>query len=117
MKRLRPPEQLLVAERVGGNRIEIRERLLANIVEDFKAANGGEPVDVWPFYRALAGRPVLILRGQKSDLLSDSALARMATEIPDVEIVTVPNVGHAPDLSEPESVAAVDRLLERVLKR
>ena len=38
-------------------------------------------------------------------------------EIPDVEIVTVPNVGHAPDLSEPESVAGIDRLLERVLKR
>jgi len=87
------------------------------IAEPFKAANGGEPVDAWPFYRALAGRPVLILRGQNSDLLSDSALARMASEIPDVEIVTVPNVGHAPDLSEPESVAAIDRLLERVLKR
>jgi pimeloyl-ACP methyl ester carboxylesterase len=41
----------------------------------------------------------------------------MASEIPDVEIVTVPNVGHAPDLSEPESVAGIDRLLERVLKR
>jgi pimeloyl-ACP methyl ester carboxylesterase len=41
----------------------------------------------------------------------------MATEIDDVEVVTVPGVGHAPDLSEPESVAAIDQLLERVLKR
>jgi pimeloyl-ACP methyl ester carboxylesterase len=87
------------------------------IAEPFKAANAEEPVDAWPFYRALAGRPVLILRGANSDLLTDSALKRMASEIPDVEIVTVPNVGHAPDLSEPESVAAIDRLLERVLKR
>ena len=87
------------------------------IAEPFKAANADEPVDVWPFYRALAGRPVLVLRGQNSDLLTDSALRRMAAEIPDVEIVTVPNVGHAPDLSEPESVAAIDRLLDRVLKR
>ena len=87
------------------------------IAEPFKAANSDEPVDAWPFYRALAGRPVLILRGANSDLLTDSALRRMASEIPDVEIVTVPNVGHAPDLSEPESVAAIDRLLERVLKR
>jgi hypothetical protein len=31
--------------------------------------------------------------------------------------VTVPGVGHAPDLSEPVAVAAIDRLLERVLKR
>ena len=63
------------------------------------------------------GRPVLVLRGANSDLLTESALNRMASEIPDVEIVTLPNVGHAPDLSEPESVAGIDRLLERVLKR
>ena len=60
---------------------------------------------------------MLVLRGALSDLLSDPAFARMATEIPDVETVTVPSVGHAPDLSEPESAAAIDRLLERVLKR
>ncbi len=64
-----------------------------------------------------AGRPVLVLRGGNSDLLSDAAAERMATEIPDVEVVTVPGVGHAPDLAEPESVAAIDRLLERVLRR
>jgi pimeloyl-ACP methyl ester carboxylesterase len=85
------------------------------IAEPFNSANSGEATDVWPFYRALAGRPVLVLRGANSDLLSDAAVARMATEIPDVEIVTVPNVGHAPDLDEPESIAAIDRLLHRVL--
>ena len=87
------------------------------IAEPFKAANSEEPVDIWPFYRALAGRPVLVLRGANSDLLTEAALNRMASEIPDVEVVTVPNVGHAPDLSEPEAVAGINRLLERVLKR
>jgi len=58
-----------------------------------------------------------VLRGGTSDLLSDSAARRMATEIPDVEVVTVPRVGHAPDLDEPQSVAAIDRLLDRVLRR
>jgi len=87
------------------------------IVEPFEAETTGEVPDAWPFYRALAGRPVLVLRGGNSDLLSDPAAARMATEIPDVEVVTVPGVGHAPDLAEPESVAAIDRLLDRVLRR
>jgi pimeloyl-ACP methyl ester carboxylesterase len=41
----------------------------------------------------------------------------MGSEIDDVEVVTVPGVGHAPDLSEAAAVAAIDRLLERVLKR
>lgn len=87
------------------------------IADPFKAANSGEAADGWPYYQALTGRPVLVLRGEFSDLLPNAVAARMAMEIDDVEVVTVPGVGHAPDLSEPESVAAIDQLLERVLKR
>ena len=87
------------------------------IAEPFEAANSGEATDGWPYYKALAGRPVLVLRGQYSDLLPDPVAERMASEIPDVEVVTVPGVGHAPDLSEPEAVAAIGRLLDRVLRR
>jgi len=87
------------------------------IADPFNATNGGEATDGWPYYRNLDGRPVLVLRGGYSDLLSESAIGRMATEIDDVEVVTVPGVGHAPDLSEPEAVAAIDRLLHRVVKR
>lgn len=87
------------------------------IAEPFEAANSGEAPDGWPYYKALAGRPVLVLRGEYSDLLSDPVAERMASEIPDVEVVTVPSVGHAPDLSEPEAAAAIDRLLDRVLRR
>jgi len=32
-----------------------------------------------------------------------------------MELVTVPRVGHAPTLEEPEAVGAIDRLLDRVL--
>jgi pimeloyl-ACP methyl ester carboxylesterase len=87
------------------------------IADPFNAGNTGEVPDGWPYYRALTGRPILVLRGETSDLLSDTAAQRMATEIPDVEVVTVPRVGHAPDLDEPEAIDAIDRLLERVLKR
>ena len=87
------------------------------IAEPFEAQNNGEAPDIWPYYRALAGHPILVLRGEHSDLLPDPVAARMAAEIPNVEVVTVPGVGHAPDLDEPEAVAAIDRLLERALKR
>ncbi len=87
------------------------------IAEPFHVGNTGEVAEAWPYYRALAGRPVLVLRGSNSDLLAASVTERMATEIPDVQVATVANVGHAPDLDEPESVAAIDRLLERVLRR
>ena len=71
--------------------------------------------DIWPLYQALDGRPVAILRGELSDLLSADVATRMASELSDVELVTVPRVGHAPSLDEPESLAAIDRLLARVL--
>ena len=66
--------------------------------------------------QALDGRPVTILRGELSDLLSAEVAARMATAISDVELVTVPRVGHTPSFDEPESLAALDRLLDRVLE-
>ena len=72
--------------------------------------------EIWPLYKSLEGRPVTILRGELSDLLSAEVAARMATEISDVELVTVPRVGHAPTFDEPESLAALDRLLSRVLE-
>jgi pimeloyl-ACP methyl ester carboxylesterase len=72
--------------------------------------------DAWPLVKALAGRPVTLLRGERSDLLTANIAERMCEMIPDAELVTVPDVGHAPDFEEPESIAAVERLLERVLE-
>lgn len=71
----------------------------------------------WAMFRALGGRPVTILRGELSDLLAPDVAERMTREIPDCELVTVPRVGHAPSFDEPESIAALERLLERVLER
>ena len=53
------------------------------------------------------------MRGERSDLLTHGTLARMEAEMPLMESVTVPGVGHAPTLDEPEAVEAIHRLLER----
>ena len=87
------------------------------IAEPFHATADAPPVRIWPFYEALAGRPVTILRGALSDLFAADVAERMASMIPDVELVTVPDVGHAPALDEPESLYAIKHLLERVLAR
>ena len=87
------------------------------IVANFRAASDAPPMNAWPYYQALEGRPVTILRGALSDLLDADIAERMAREIGDVELVTVPDVGHTPNLEEPESLAAIERLLGRVLAR
>jgi len=87
------------------------------IAEPFAAAAVGDDApayDMWPAFRALAGRPLLTLRGALSDLFSHETLMRMQAEIPDMEAVTIPRVGHVPTLEEPEARDAIARLLARI---
>jgi pimeloyl-ACP methyl ester carboxylesterase len=74
-------------------------------------------VVLWPAFRALAQVPTLLVRGALSDLLSEATAARMKAEKPDLEIAVVPDVGHAPTLEEPEAAAAVDALLDGVIRK
>lgn len=85
------------------------------IAEPFVSIDPDDQPDMWPCIDALAGRPVAILRGARSDILSETTLARMWYRIPGAEVVTIDRVGHAPTLDEPEAVAAIDRLLARVV--
>ena len=71
-------------------------------------------VDLWPAFRALAGVPTLLVHGALSDLLSDAAIEKMRAEMPDLDVATVPRVGHAPTLEEPEAAAGIDLLLARI---
>ena len=84
------------------------------IAEAFAAKGADEQPDLWSGIDALAGRPVLIVRGELSDLFSPSTLAAMLGRLPGADAVTVAGVGHAPTLSEPEAATAIDRLLARV---
>ena len=84
------------------------------IAEPFERSPIGQEVDLWPAFQALAGRPLLILRGARSDLFSAATLASMIRTIPAAEGVTLEDIGHAPTLDEPEAVAALERLLAAV---
>jgi len=84
------------------------------ISEPFKQPAGEAGFDLWPTFRALAGIPSLIVHGGISDLLSAETVEKMKAEMTTMESVTVPRVGHAPTLEEPEAVKAIDQLLKRV---
>lgn len=84
------------------------------IAEPFSQPGGEAGVDLWPGIDGLNGRPVLLLRGGLSDILSADVLTRMAARLDDCEAVTVADVGHAPMLDEPAAVAAIDRLLAKI---
>ena len=79
-----------------------------------EAEDTATPTDLWPAFEALAGRPIVLLRGALSGLLSPSTVVEMQNRVPEMDVVTVPRVGHAPTLDEPTAIAALDRMLAKV---
>lgn len=91
---------------------EIRFDYDMAIAEPFKRTGPTPHVDLWPFFAKLAEKPLLVIRGAKSDLLTAATAARMQQIAPSMRLAQVPGVGHAPELNEPEAVAAIDDFLD-----
>ncbi len=84
------------------------------IAEPFARADGAAPADLWPAFDALADKPLLLLRGELSDILSAETLRQMVSRCAGADAVTIARTGHAPTLDEPAADAAIARLLARV---
>ncbi|WP_066794423.1 alpha/beta fold hydrolase [Sphingomonas soli] len=84
------------------------------IAEPFRVPGNEAAPDMWPTIDALQGKPLLVVRGERSDILSAPVAAKMVQRVKDAELVTVPGIGHAPTLDEPEAVAGIERLLAKI---
>jgi pimeloyl-ACP methyl ester carboxylesterase len=84
------------------------------IAEPFRIPGNEAAPDMWPTIDALQGKPLLVVRGERSDILGADVAAKMIKRVKGAELVTVPGTGHAPTLDEPEAVAGIGRLLARV---
>jgi pimeloyl-ACP methyl ester carboxylesterase len=86
----------------------------AKIALPFKMPAGEAGFDMWPTLEGLKDVPTLIVRGGASDLFSASTAEEMLRRLPKAKLVTVPGVGHAPLLDEPEAAEGIDALLAAV---
>ncbi len=68
--------------------------------------------DSWGLFDQLEGVPVLVIRGELSDLLSAATVEEMARRRPDLRVLVVASRGHCPTLNEPECRRAIAELLE-----
>ncbi len=75
------------------------------------------PPDLWPVFGLLKGLPLLVVRGELSDILLPEIVARMQTVQPQMQLCEVPNRGHTPLLNEDISLQFIDRFLSRVLAK
>lgn len=95
-----------------------REREDGRIVLDYDPAiatavkqGNAAPPDLWPFFDALASARLLLIRGAITDLLSEDTVKKMEERHPGMRTVNVPDVGHAPLLTEAEAQRAITEFL------
>jgi pimeloyl-ACP methyl ester carboxylesterase len=81
------------------------------ISQGFKQPAAVVPVDLQPLFAGLAKKPTLVLRGELSDILAPEGVEIMRKLSPDLQVVQVPNVGHAPTLDEPVACDAIRNFL------
>jgi pimeloyl-ACP methyl ester carboxylesterase len=76
---------------------------LAQSLADFDIDQPLPPL--WQQFEALACLPVMVLRGENSDLLSRATVAAMRQRKADLQVVEVPGQGHPPLLMEDAIIA------------
>lgn len=70
--------------------------------------------DLWPLFTLLSNTPMLLLRGELSDILSPHCVSRMCELKPDIQFLEIANCGHAPLLSEASALHAIDDFLAKL---
>jgi pimeloyl-ACP methyl ester carboxylesterase len=67
-------------------------------------------VDLWKYWDAI-DVPILVIRGQHSDLLPEGVLKDMMRRNRNVSVHTVRNCGHAPALIADDQIEVVTKFL------
>lgn len=72
---------------------------------------------LWPYFDGLKHVPMLVIRGENSDLLSPATLAEMGQRHPDCATYTIPGQGHAPMLGSADVIVRVNRMIAKAEKK
>ena len=83
-------------------------------IADVLPKDGAPSPDLWPFFRAVPDIPMLLVWGQESRVLSATTVQRMRAARPDMALCSLPGIGHAPNLNDAASLAAIGRWLDAI---
>ncbi len=78
-----------------------------------KGVDPSEPAPVlWPQFDALSPSPVMVVRGEHSDILSRATVEAMRARRGDLQFMEVAGQGHAPLLIDPETIGPIVKFVE-----
>jgi len=90
----------------GGYRMHYDPR----IAEPYRKSLPDKDLEFWPSYDGMKC-PTLVLRGERSDVLTRETCAQMAQRGPRATTVEIPGVGHAPTLLHDDQIGIVREFL------
>ena len=97
----------LIFKEEGGKLIR---RYDDGLVRAMRSINLDEPLPTfWPQFAGLKKLPVMLIRGENSDLLSLDTVEKMKEIHTGMTVIDIPNQGHAPDLGS----AGIPEIIER----
>lgn len=79
--------------------------------EGFLAAIEAPP-QLWHFFEAAAQKPLALIRGANSDLLTKETADKMSARAPGMIRADIPGRGHVPFLDEPEALSVIQAWIE-----
>ena len=77
------------------------------VAKGFALPTPAADIQLWPLWKAMKIIPTLLIRGEKSDLLTEETARQMQATHPKLTRYNVPNAGHAPALLTEEEIATV----------
>lgn len=98
-------------EKSGGGLERTYDPKLAYTFETFDPAN--PPPPLWELFDKFAGIPLMLVHGGLSDLLSPQGVKDMVARRPDIDLVVVPDQGHAPLLADRPTVDRIKAFCKR----
>lgn len=104
--------RLIFKEEEGG---KIVRQYDEGLIKSLASINLDEPLPTfWPQFAGLRKLPLLLVRGQNSDLLSLETVEKMRDVHTKMQVITAPGQGHAPELGSGELPDVISRFVTRI---
>jgi pimeloyl-ACP methyl ester carboxylesterase len=88
------------------------------LAQTLAGVDGEHPLPaLWNEFGALARMPVMVVRGVNSDLLTPETVAAMAEQHPGLQVLEVPDQGHAPLLMEEDVIRRIGEFIAECEKQ